>query len=350
MKTTICQQLTALILFISLPFFSIADNDYDKTYSKSFSTAGAERLSIENKYGDINIKNWNKQEVSIKVTVTVEASNEERARDLFEKISVTLEKRGSDIIGMTEFDIRSSRSNFSVDYEIFMPKSLNTVIDNRYGDIYINELTGHLDLNLKYGALRIRTLSRENETPHNKVDISYSENSHIRNCGWLKLNMAYSEIEVERSTALMILSRYSKLYTEVGNSIVAEGKYDNYNLGSLDKFIVDTKYSDIQIDKLQNRLETEMKYTDLEVEEISASFSSIEVDAQYGGVELGIAEEASYKLDAELQYAGIDYPSSDRVSVDEGYTNKHLKGYIGEAQNPEATVKIQSRYCEIELD
>lgn len=350
MKTTMHQQLTALLILIFIPLMGLADNDYTKTYNKAFSANGVEKLLVENKYGNINIKNWNKAEVSVKVTVTVEAGRESKARDVFDDIHVNIEQSGSEILARTSFDMSFSNTNFSVDYEIFMPAGIDVALDNKYGDVYINELTGHADLTVKYGTLRINKLARGDVKPHNRIDIAYCKNSHIREAGWLKLNASYSDIEVERSTALMVLSKYSKLYTETGNSIVAEGKYDNYSLGILDKFIVDSKYSDFSIDKIKSRIEVEVKYTDMKVREVSADFSSIDIDAAYGEIELGIAENASYKLNADIQYADIDYPSSKRIQVDEGYTDKHVKGYIGSADNPDAWIKIVTRYCDIELE
>lgn len=350
MKATIYKQLIALLFLFSLSLAVAAGDDYTKTLSKAFSTKGVTKLSVINKYGDVNIKNWDKDELSIKVTITVDARSESNAKDLFEDIKITLEKQNGEIIGHTDFDMRASKNNFSVDYEIFMPKTLDVELENKYGNVFINELSGHLDLTLKYGTLRINRLLRGDEKPHNSVDISYCENSHIRRANWLKLNMAYSKIDVERSTALMVLSKYSKLYTEVGNSVVAESKYDDYKLGVLDKFIIETKYSDCSIDKLQNRLEAEMKYTDMEVEKIPASFSVIDLDAQYGEVELGIEEGASYRLDADVQYADVEYPASDRVQIEQGHTDKRVKGYIGSANNPEARISVVTRYCDVELD
>ena len=71
---------------------------------------------------------------------------------------------------------------------------------------------------------------------------------------------------VERATALLVDSRYSKISVGEVSSLVADSKYDGYTVTAANNVILIAGYTDINIGKVTKKLEVETKYGNLSVE------------------------------------------------------------------------------------
>lgn len=350
MKTRILSGL--LVVFLSFAFINAnADEDFKKNFSKEFQCDENTLVDIKNKFGDVNITDWDKDMVSIQVVITVEADDQEEANEYFDRIKITLDKDGNTVKGHTELVESFNNVDFRIDYEVNMPKNLKLLLENKYGDVTINELANHVDIAVKYGSLRANKLSYGDDKPRSQVYLGYSKSSKIGECGWLKVQMAYSTLEIEKSDAIMILSKYSTFYAEESNSIVAESKYDGYKIGRLKKFVTtEAKYSKYHFRELTQKIESLMKYSDIEVEKIPAGFDEIDIEMKYGKVKLGIEAGASYEVEAECEYGAIKYPESKNLSTHKGNTSQKIWGVIGDESNPKSKVNVECKYGKIYLE
>lgn len=59
-----------------------------KVYSKSYSISGSDKISIENQFGEVMIKTWDKNEVKMEVTIIATSNTEERAQEILDRISI----------------------------------------------------------------------------------------------------------------------------------------------------------------------------------------------------------------------------------------------------------------------
>ena len=153
---------------------------------------------------------------------------------------------------------------------------------------------------------------------------------------------------IDKAKALILISKYSKASIESASSLVAESAYDGYNIGSLSNFVLTGKYSHYNVKNVAKKIDVRIKYSGFEVETIPASFESIDVENAYGKLDLGIAREASYSLNAFVKYADINYPDNDRISSISENTSKTVKGVVGKGK-PTATVDINSSYGGVDL-
>ena len=74
--------------------------------------------------------------------------------------------------------------------------------------------------------------------------------------------------------------------------MVAESKYDTYELGVLNNFVVSAGYSNYKVEEITKKFQIESKYTHVKVESIPAGFEKISIENAYGGYKLGIDESA----------------------------------------------------------
>ncbi|MEA3317800.1 MAG: hypothetical protein U9R54_07570, partial [Bacteroidota bacterium] len=233
MKTQILKKSIILVLINVLLLSSVysANEEYSKTLHKEYKADKNTLLVVENKYGEVNINNWDKNQIFIDVEITVEESKQEEAKELLKYITVNFSKEGNTIKAITNIDSKffkgslfsfgNNAKEFSIDYEIKTPKNINLNLENKYGDAFINEISGHVKLRIKYGNIRINKLERGNTKPLNNLYLAYS-NATIDDVNWLKTEVSYSKIEIEKSQALVAITKYSKMYFTKVSTLACE--------------------------------------------------------------------------------------------------------------------------------
>ncbi|MBE9468614.1 MAG: hypothetical protein IMY72_09910 [Bacteroidetes bacterium] len=325
----------------------VLSEEYTKKFHEEYSINKSTKFNITNKFGDINIKNWDKDEISIDATITVKSANKDKADKIFSKIDVTISKEGDLIKAITEINDKIHNSDFSIDYVVKTPSYINIQLYNKFGSVYIEELTGKSNISVKYGNLKADKIYDDNTKPLSKINLGYCNKANITEFNWGEIFIKYSKIHVEKSKALIIVSKYSKVSVDQSSSIVAESGYDSYNIGNVQNLVIVSKYTDVNIDKVEKLIDLDSKYGNYKIGDIPAEFKSVKVLNRYGKINIGLSPEASYKLDAFLKYADIRYPEG-RVSRIKDDNELKVKGKIGKNAT-KSTVEISSQYGNIYL-
>ena len=339
------------ILLLSVGGNAYALDEYEKEIKEVYSATHGTELSITNKYGDLEIKNWEKDSVSIKVTITIETTSEEKANSLFDNIDINMNKFGNSITAKTEMSHKfKTGKKFSIDYEVFMPEYIKLDVSNKFGNIYINTLREKATINLSYGNLHGESFFYPEEKPVSTINLSYAK-ATIDECNRTKLTLKYSKMNIGTSKALVVVSRYSKLHLDNNETVIADSKYDAFNILNTNTFLVTMgQYSDFRIDNVNKNLELNLRYGNCKIDNVSKDFESIKVDNQYVASRISIEEGASYSLEAETKYCGINYPDDAQVIekiVDNSETS--LKVIVGNSSAPKGKVKISSKYGNVSL-
>jgi len=246
MKVYKPKSLLLLLLLIPAVNFSISAQDARREYTENYTVNRGVTLDAETRYSDVEIVTWDRNEVDILAVVEVDASSKSRAEAALEKINIEISKSGNTISLETELDNGWSRNvKTEIRITVKAPAYLNLTIENSYGDLFIQELSGLALLDLQYSNLKADALSRGNEKPYNQVELAYS-NATIEEAGWMELELAYSDVEINSSAMLFVESKYSKLIGERAGGIITEGAYDKYYIDELDSFVAELKYSGLK--------------------------------------------------------------------------------------------------------
>ncbi|MBA7588613.1 hypothetical protein ES708_30677 [subsurface metagenome] len=182
--------LFIFIVALGLTTAYTIQDEFTKKYHEEFDTNENTELIIQNKYGEVDIKDWDKNLIEIDVVITVEHPDKERAERILSMFSVEFSQEGNTIKAITK----------------------------------INE---------KF------------HKPLSKLTLGYGK-AIIEEVNWLKTDIKYSKMEIEKSKALVIVSKYSKIYVNEGSSIVAESKYDTYDIGHVTNFVCESGYTNYE--------------------------------------------------------------------------------------------------------
>lgn len=352
------QRVTLFAALLFTVALSASAEEVKKEFHRELVPGDNSTLTVINKFGSVVTETWDKNSVVVDVTVRVEHPSSDRARKLLEMIKVEFTEEGGNLKAETVFSDdfssiswRGSDNKFSVNYNIKMPAHVNFDVTNKYGNTVIDELSGHANVNVKYGDLTVDKLTRDNVKPLNTIIIAYGK-ATVYELGWAEINLRYvGMFSVEKATALLVDSKYSKVSVSEVSSLVADSKYDGYSVGTANNIVVMGGYTDMKFERVNKKLDVETKYGNLSVNYVPAGFDKLAVDAGYCAVKLGIDPSACYRLNASSSYGNIKLDdslfSADRRII--GNTSTEMAGKVGKCSSPSSEVTIDTSYGSVRL-
>ncbi len=238
---------------------ALTAQEVTKEYNKEYNVNKNSALELSNKYGDIIVESSQTDKVIIHVKVTVKYPNQEKAEKLLSYIDVQFSEEGDNFKARTVIDDKFSFTGwggdsrkFTIDYLVKMPPSLALTLSNRYGDTDLDDLTGFVNLDIKYGNLTAGKLSRGNEKPMSQLNLAYGK-ATIEEAGWLDATIRYSgNVTISKCQALLLDSKYSTLNFGNISSIVGESRYDGrFRVENINNLIIDEGYSNVNVGPFQ---------------------------------------------------------------------------------------------------
>ena len=340
----------ALLTFVFLAATSFARNEeFSKEINKSFDVDKNATLIVKNKFGLVHCENWDKSSISIKVTITVDASSQEKAEKYFDKIDITLTGNRSEVKAITEFGNNAfkNNSNISVDYLIYMPASASVDITNKFGGVILNEVQGTSDIYVAYGSLRAKRLLGES----NNLKMSFSEDCFIGYLNSGDIVLKYSDLEVSEVKNVSLETGFSELKIGTADVITLESGYDDLYIGTVRDLDLESDFSEMEIRNVKQRLVVDYSYGELNVKQIDKDFLLIDLDNSFGEASIGIEEGASFKLIATIKMGEFEFPEEKaRLSVvDLSFSSNKYEGVIGGDENTKSKVIVAASHSEVSL-
>jgi hypothetical protein len=155
---------TLLLITCLIPTARIFAGDPDvkktKTYTKSYTVSSSDKISFENQFGELQLNTWDKNEVKVTVTITAEASSDEKAQAILDHISIEDGKNNNGVYFETKFDKKKDpkwgkgeKQRFQIDYVVYLPTRNPLTASNQFGAMSIGDYSGEVSLESKFGSL-----------------------------------------------------------------------------------------------------------------------------------------------------------------------------------------------------
>jgi hypothetical protein len=334
----------ALLLFSTL-LVNAAGAEFSKQYRKAWLKSGITGLQITNKFGEVKVNDNGGDSITIKVLITIDNASESRAKELMNKIHISLQKNGGLVIAETEIEENFKGNNsFSIDYLINTPKDRDLTIINKYGNVLINELEAKGSFDVSYGSMTAGKMKSPAGNPI-KIILGYGK-ATLETINDANLEIKYSKLYADEIGQLILDSKYSTLNLGKTSRLTLDSKYDGINIDEIGKLKSISKYTNYKIGTLTESLDLDTGYGSVKIDKVGSKFDRIQITNSYGGIKIGL-NELSYKLKADCSYCDVNYPT-DRYKGNKIRENTRfsLDGTVG---NGGGTVLIESRYGEIKL-
>jgi hypothetical protein len=326
----------SLFGFLLIPFLATAGTrgeSVEKKINREFNIQANGRLSIENKYGDLDIAIGESNHIKFDITVKVKAGSQKKAQDILDNITVNFNEGMNHVEAITEIQssnswmswFGSSSQEIEINYQVLVPRDVYLDLRNKYGSIYLESTDRDADIDLAYGDIRLGDINANLE-----LEMSYSDGS-LSQIKQGKIRLSYSDLEMENSQSLSVDMKYTDLvtgssgrmdvvssYGDLKGGDVAEvsytGKYDDVQFDRVKSITADCSYAGIEVGEMASSGSFDMRYGDLSISNIWPDFKRIDISTSYTGVKLDFREGANLSLEAETNYCDIHYGNELKVS------------------------------------
>jgi hypothetical protein len=297
----------------------------EKQISKEYKISEGYLLGISNKYGEINLVNWDRNHLSVEVIITTEATSQSKAEELLNAIAIDVAEKTSEVHFTTKIDSKkmSGNNKMSVVYKVKVPSYINVDLAQSYGNVFIQDISGMAEIVLKYGNLTANSLAASGKDTWNTMDLAYGK-AAIDHVNAMNINIQYSELSIDDSEVLSIESTYSK-----------------FSLGKIVNLDFQSKYDKLFVDVLEGSMTLESDYTQVSVGTISNQFKEIYAEMTYGNFKAGLDKNCAFNIDAKTEYGSISIPEGDYQFSREG-VREMVRGNIG--GNSDSVLEADIRY------
>ena len=343
------------LIFLLFPLIAIANSDKrkhekNKVIKKEFSVNKDAKVSLNNRYGNLNITTWDKNRVEIEVTITVKGDDLDAVENKLSNIRIAFNANESFVEAKTIFSDdnnswswwkKSKNINYKINYVVKMPKTNSIDLDNDYGTIYLDEISGKAAINCDYGKISIGELLANN----NSINLDYCSTSTINYMKSGSINIDYSKLNVDISEKLRVNADYSTIKLEKTKNANFNCDYGSIYVDDVENITINSDYVSIRLGTVRKNMDVDTDYGSITVKNLSKDFENVTINAQYAGIRIGVDTNTSFNFEIDLQYAGFKR-DDDKMEFSKSIskaTKKYYEGKYGKG-NTNATLKIKSQY------
>lgn len=271
-------QINILILLIGLfPSLTSGQVRQERDYARMYSVPDNAKVEIVSKYGEIIIQTWELDSIKFEVVVKAEGRNSSAVRKSMDRVDVRFRKVGSIISAITRVSSGSGLLNnimnevegvvrpnnkLQVNYEVWLPENVDLSIENKFGDIYLADLNGEVDLNISHGDIKANHFQGYLNLKHSYGKSSFGDlekammtlrgaDLKLDRVKQLNVESGSSEIVIEHVERGQFNSRNDKIFLSTAENITCEGSFTNltadYVKGSV---LLDFSYGDIHLSRI----------------------------------------------------------------------------------------------------
>ncbi|HLO60794.1 MAG TPA: hypothetical protein VK179_18730 [Bacteroidales bacterium] len=295
--------------------------EYSQHVSRAFRVTSNTSVEISNKYGKVQVIPWEQDSVKFSIDLRIKAKDKQKLEKMKQNVDFEFVPGQSFLIARTKFgdagsdvfkdlmDIAgsylSSSNSVIINYTVMIPSWLTIKIENRFGDVYLEDHSGAVNILLSYGDLRADRLNGRSEIKitSGDADINFLKdgnlivsyvNMHIHETPKLNLQSQSSVLTIEKTGNLKINSRRDKLYLTDANYLSGQSYFSNINLGVLN-----------------NEITLSSRYGNINAENIKRSFSGININSELTDISLSFERPVAFDFDlTHYQLVNFMYPNS----------------------------------------
>ena len=372
MKKYLIYNLTVLIgLLALLPASAHPKDDtkLTKTITREFNVPADGHVTIINKYGPIQINTWDYDSVYVKIEITAFGKNDKSVNKIMDRVDFDFDQNNKYLELATVLDRSSgffteiwnnigdysktllSQNQLKIEYTVFMPSTSDLNITNKFGDIYLEDYIGDLEVELSHGNIRAgKIVSRfDLDLSFGNVDV---KSIHDADLVLKAVEADFSEIQsgrIQSSSSEIIIDEIHNLRIDSRS----DRKFQIRRAGSISGT---GSFSKIRIETFENDLKLDLNYGTFDITALNPGFSRIDLKGKTTEITLDFAE-GNY-LDFEFVgnenklYVSRGESGLNKEYIDSSEKTVRINGFLGtkNASPAKVIVKAESGEVNVKID
>lgn len=304
--------------FIFINGFAFANENKDRLFihtesknrSHSFYAPDNSVLSIENKYGNIRFLNWEKDSVSIQVSITAHADRKDHAEMLLGLAEIEFKTLGSELQANLQWgkELSSTKrtavetmltmrsdQKIQIDFTVMLPKKMTIKVENRFGDVELPLEIKKCFIQLHHGDLRGEKIvdARSIHVRYGKVDIKEIQSADF--------DLVFSDLDIQKGEDISLKSSNSKITIESVSLLQIKSTNDKIHIEQLEKISGNISFSTLRVKTLGNSAQLVVKYGSILFKKVLANFSGINISGSGTDVDLNFESNAAFKCNITME-------------------------------------------------
>jgi hypothetical protein len=344
--------LPGILLMLIFNTVFAQSNSETRSYMKTVPVGKENSMEVTNKYGTIQVTSWKKDSAYIRAEVRAFAANQTKLNRIFDGIKINITGEGSIVRAQTTFNqninllfesfkgmtskIISYDSRVEIDYYISVPEYLNLKIDNKYGDVYMEDCTGDLSISLSNGSLKADSLGKGSA-----ITLSFCDAS-ITSLFSGKIDAYFSEISIDEIGDVSINSISSRYNIKNAGELRFESRRDKFFINSIESMKGNSYFTDYDVKNLKKDINLTTRYGNINADLIDNGFESINLNSGYSDISLRFGPNSSYNLDIRHINTFLILPVNN-TKTEQKVLNEEKKEYItyGKVGKNPGSVKVK---------
>jgi hypothetical protein len=314
-----------------------------REFVKRFKIQSETRIDITNKYGKIELNTWKKDSVVIKFRMEINEKKPDKLTKTLDNLDFDISNSQYYLIVKTLVDKNRSQieselvkfketmlqtnGNIRIDLEVWLPEDRELKLENKFGDIIMDDYQGEVQINLSNGKLKAGNLSK-------KAILNFSfADANINNLSDARITSNYSDIQIKNSALLRFESKSSNIEIINTEDLKIDSRRDKFRVRIADKIDASGNFTQFRISELKGKANMRLSYGNLDLEKIMNSFSNIYIEARSADLNLYFNPEAKFnflitetKTDMNL---GREFKVEDKEVLDAKENKNRHSGYLG---------------------
>lgn len=268
---------------------------------------------ITNKYGNVTCHVWEKDSVRITADVSVVSADPAKVAKIAAGVKINFANTGTTIIANTSFDdgkgsffadmkqmagsLLPNETRVTVNYTVYAPAYVHFRINNRFGDVVLDDFSGQTNLAIAYGNLKAGKLSGRSA-----IKIT-SGDADISSLADAVVDIGFCDFILGTGGRLTFSSYSSEIFADKVGFLKVQSKRDKYKIQELTELYGNGFFTHIVAYRLLGEAKYAQKFGSLALLEVSAAAAYLGITTEFADVETvfesGSAVNASISRTAE---------------------------------------------------
>ncbi len=308
----------ALCFFLVLSYSTMAQSKASKEIKKTYQMFGDGALYLDNKYGDVIVYGWDKETIDITISIEANRKDLDDAKALLNRIKPIITTTNKQVLIKSEIEekkkgffskfwneidpFKNDKASTSINYTIYLPKSANVEINNKYGDLIITDWNGKLEANVEHGDIRTTE-----QISNAILSIKYGKLKAI-GLEQSKIEAKDATINIDASKAIRINSSGSEIDLNVVEKLELYSNKDKVEVNDIQNLFGTVKYSTLIVNNLK-KADLDLRLADLRILKFSSPSPSLSINQEVSEVYLNISK-TSFDFSAKLKEGVLRIPKT----------------------------------------
>lgn len=313
-------------------------------------------VEVNNKYGKIHVIPWKKDSVSYEIELNISSNSLSRVNKIRNGIRFDFTSTPNYVTAISDFgntgnqiftELRNlsdallpGKNTIEINYRVYCPETVNLSIFNKFGDIYIDDLRGEINISLSNGDMKINSISGEAN-----IELSFG-NAIINHVTDAKLDLSYSDLNIKAAEKITCISKSSTLNIDDVDLLKIDSRRDKFFITKVHTVQGSSDFSQIWIEDFLCSADLDLKFGELSVDKIRQGFCNVNIISDYADLNLYLEKGTSYQ--ADLYYhkdVHLTLPAEDGnlnlTTLDRSEEEKH--SYFKKGNGPDLPkIKVQA--------